>query len=40
MHIAAFGGPTGVGHHIFVDGLDREETEAAWGNWLTEVFPS
>jgi uncharacterized protein YndB with AHSA1/START domain len=25
MHISAFGGPTGVGHHIFVDGLDQAE---------------
>ena len=23
MHISVFGGPTGVGHHIFVDGLDQ-----------------
>jgi len=38
MHIGVFGGPTGVGHHIFVDGLDQAETEAAWQAWLTKVF--
>jgi uncharacterized protein YndB with AHSA1/START domain len=38
MHISVFGGPTGVGHHIFVDGLDQEETERAWGEWLNGVF--
>ena len=40
MHISVFGGPTGVGHHIFVDGLDQAETEAAWNDWLLKVFPS
>jgi hypothetical protein len=40
MHISVFGGPTGVGHHIFVDGLDQAETEGAWADWLTKVFPS
>ena len=40
MHISVFGGPTGVGHHIFVDGLDQAETEGAWEDWLTKVFPS
>jgi uncharacterized protein YndB with AHSA1/START domain len=39
MHISAFGGPTGVGHHIFVDGLDQAETERAWASWLQGVFP-
>jgi uncharacterized protein YndB with AHSA1/START domain len=38
MHISVFGGPTGVGHHIFVDGLDQAETEGAWGSWLTGLF--
>jgi uncharacterized protein YndB with AHSA1/START domain len=38
MHIAAFGGPTGVGHHIFVDGLDQKEAEQAWASWLEKVF--
>jgi uncharacterized protein YndB with AHSA1/START domain len=37
MHISVFGGPTGVGHHIFVDGLDQRETEEAWEDWLTKV---
>jgi hypothetical protein len=40
MHISVFGGPTGVGHHIFVDGLDQAETEGAWEDWLTKVFTS
>jgi uncharacterized protein YndB with AHSA1/START domain len=40
MHISVFGGPTGVGHHIFVDGLDQAETERAWEDWLTKVFSS
>jgi hypothetical protein len=40
MHISVFGGPTGVGHHIFVDGLDQAETEGAWGDWLQKVFAS
>jgi uncharacterized protein YndB with AHSA1/START domain len=38
MHISVFGGPTGVGHHIFVDGLDQRETEQAWESWLTKLF--
>jgi uncharacterized protein YndB with AHSA1/START domain len=38
MHIAAFGGPTGVGHHIFVDGLDQGEAERSWESWLTRIF--
>jgi hypothetical protein len=38
MHISVFGGPTGVGHHIFVDGLDQQETERAWERWLSGVF--
>ncbi len=38
MHISVFGGPTGVGHHVFVDGLDQAETERAWGEWLSGLF--
>ena len=38
MHISVFGGPTGVGHHLFTDGLDHDETEAAWERWLNGVF--
>src|SRR6266540_2801989 len=38
MHISVFGGPTGVGHHIFVDGFDQAETERAWGAWLNGLF--
>ena len=40
MHISVFGGPVGVGHHIFVDGLDQAETQKAWEDWLRKVFPS
>jgi hypothetical protein len=38
MHISVFGGPTGVGHHVFSEGLDRQETERAWERWLTALF--
>ena len=38
MHISVFGGPTGVGHHIFVEGLDQNEAERDWGEWLQRVF--
>lgn len=38
MHIAAFGGITGVGHHVFDDALDQKEAEEAWGAWLEKVF--
>jgi uncharacterized protein YndB with AHSA1/START domain len=38
MHISVFGGPTGVGHHIFADGLDQAEAERAWEAWLNGVF--
>ena len=38
MHISVFGGPVGLGHHIFVDGLDQAETEQAWESWLTKLF--
>jgi uncharacterized protein YndB with AHSA1/START domain len=38
MHISAFGGPTGVGHHVFVDGLDQAEMEQVWASWLDGLF--
>jgi uncharacterized protein YndB with AHSA1/START domain len=38
MHISVFGGPTGVGHHLFAEGLDREEAERAWGEWLERAL--
>lgn len=38
MHISVFGGITGVGHHIFLDGFDQAASESAWGAWLEEVF--
>jgi uncharacterized protein YndB with AHSA1/START domain len=36
--IHGFEGTVGLGHHIFTEGLDQEETEAAWRSWLTRVF--
>jgi hypothetical protein len=36
--IHGFEGSVGLGHHIFTEGLDQEETEAAWRSWLTRVF--
>ena len=38
MHISVFGGPTGVDHHIFQDGLDQAKVEAGWEEWLTKAF--
>ncbi|HEY7476819.1 MAG TPA: SRPBCC domain-containing protein [Actinomycetota bacterium] len=38
LHITPFGGPTGVGHHLYGGGVDREEAERAWGAWLTGLF--
>ena len=38
MHIAPFGGMTGVGHHVFDDAVDQREAEEAWGAWLEKVF--
>ena len=38
MHISVFGGPVGLGHHIFREGLDQAKTERAWESWLTRVF--
>ncbi|HEX6332194.1 MAG TPA: SRPBCC domain-containing protein [Actinomycetota bacterium] len=39
MHISVFGGPTGVGHHLFAPGLDQAEAERAWTDWLNGLFP-
>jgi len=36
MH--SFDASVGLGHHIFVEGLDQQETERAWGSWLTGLF--
>jgi len=36
MH--TFDASAGLGHHIFVDGLDQQETEQAWASWLTKLF--
>jgi uncharacterized protein YndB with AHSA1/START domain len=33
------GGVVGVGHHVFVDGLDRKQAEQAWLEWLTDLYP-
>jgi uncharacterized protein YndB with AHSA1/START domain len=36
MH--TFDASAGLGHHIFVDGLDQQATEQAWASWLTKLF--
>ncbi|MCI0633883.1 MAG: SRPBCC domain-containing protein [Actinobacteria bacterium] len=36
MH--SFDTSVGLGHHVFVEGLDQQETEQAWGSWLTRLF--
>jgi uncharacterized protein YndB with AHSA1/START domain len=36
MH--TFDASVGVGHHIFTEGLDQEETEQAWASWLAKLF--
>jgi uncharacterized protein YndB with AHSA1/START domain len=36
MH--TFDASVGLGHHIFSEGLDQEETEKAWATWLTKLF--
>jgi uncharacterized protein YndB with AHSA1/START domain len=33
-----FDGSVGLGHHIFTDGVEQEETEEAWRSWLTKLF--
>jgi uncharacterized protein YndB with AHSA1/START domain len=38
MHISVFGGPTGVGHHVFRDDVRQAEAERAWGVWLGAAF--
>jgi uncharacterized protein YndB with AHSA1/START domain len=38
LHVQVFGGPTGVGHHIFEGGIDQAETEQAWSAWLNGLF--
>jgi uncharacterized protein YndB with AHSA1/START domain len=35
FHVSAFGGWTGLGHHLFAEGLGQSETERAWERWLT-----
>ncbi len=34
----AFGGPIGVGLHLFSGGIEREKTKQAWQAWLTRAF--
>jgi uncharacterized protein YndB with AHSA1/START domain len=36
MH--SFDASVGLGHHVFVEGLDQRDTEQAWGSWLTRLF--
>jgi hypothetical protein len=32
------GGVVAVGHHLFVEGVDRQEAERAWQSWLDRLF--
>jgi hypothetical protein len=27
-----------VGHHLFSDSVDQEESERAWQSWLTRLY--
>ncbi len=36
--IHGFEGTVLVGHHLFADGVDRDEAEAAWRTWLADAF--
>jgi uncharacterized protein YndB with AHSA1/START domain len=36
--IASFQGPSMIGHHLFAEGVDQEQAEAAWSSWLNRVF--
>jgi hypothetical protein len=31
-------GEVAVGHHIFTPGVDREQAELAWHNWLVQLY--
>jgi uncharacterized protein YndB with AHSA1/START domain len=31
-------GEVAVGHHIFTPGVDREQAELAWQNWLVQLY--
>ena len=37
MHID-WNGTVGLGHHLFEEGLDQEETEGTWAAWLNRTF--
>lgn len=36
---ALLGMPVAVGHHIFADDVDQQETVGAWKAWLDRLFP-
>jgi hypothetical protein len=36
--IASFEGASMIGHHLFAEGVNQQEAEAAWSSWLTRVF--
>ena len=36
--ISGFDGTVVIGHHLFAEGVDRDEAEQAWRSWLTLVF--
>lgn len=36
--LADLGLPVAIGHHLYVDGLDREALERDWSGWLTALY--
>jgi uncharacterized protein YndB with AHSA1/START domain len=38
--ISGLDGSVMVGHHLFAEGVDQDETERLWGDWLERVFTS
>jgi hypothetical protein len=33
-----WGWPVSIAHHLFADGVDRQASERAWGQWVSGVF--
>jgi hypothetical protein len=36
--LKGFHGAMVVGHHLFSDSVDQEESERAWQSWLTRLY--
>jgi uncharacterized protein YndB with AHSA1/START domain len=36
--IRGYAGGAVLGHHLFAEGIDRDESEQAWQDWLTKLF--